>query len=242
MAHTVNLAFVDRIDSINFVNRFNAYAAIAKNTSMENIKKINLYRVAGTNQLVLNVTDGYRISTSTFIVGARDEDFSFSYSLEPQKLPAFLERYGNMNIVVSSEGSVAFDYGENSGLVIKLNNSADEENTITRVTQDRLKYSKIVSGELNPYDNLHMFDIDYLIDALKKMKQKTRGKNTRQCVGMYFEENEYFAKQNPVFSLLILINSQGEQIDYILPVNATRNKETPYVKAYVGILKEPEEN
>lgn len=242
MIYTVNLAFVDRIDAINFVNRFNAYAAIAKNTSMEDIKKINLYRVAGTNQLVLNVTDGYRISTSTFIVGARDEDFSFSYSLEPQKSPAFLERYGNMTVTVKDDGTVNLDYGQTGEMIIELKNADTGKCFTASVTRKILKETDIVSGKLDACDELHFFNIDYLIDALKKMKQKTREKYGRQYIGMYFDESNATKNTKPAFFPLLLINSAGEQVDYILPIAAASEDNGLYDKNRVGILKEPVNN
>lgn len=242
MTYTVNLAFVDRIDSINFVNRFNAYAAIAKNTNVEEIKKINLYHVADTHQLVISATDSFRLSTSTFAVVTRGDDFSFNYYLEPGKLPRFLEQYGNMTVTVKDDGTVNFDYGQTGETTIELKNSDTGKCFTASVTRKMLKDAEIISGKVDPCDNLHVFNIDYLIDALKKMKRKTREKNSRQYVGLYFDKNGYNKKVNPAFFPLVLINSYGEQVDYILPVSATRNGNVPYDKNCVGILREPANN
>lgn len=242
MTHTVNLAFVDRIDSINFVNRFNAYAAIAKSTNVEEIKKINLYHVADTHQLVISATDSFRLSTSTFSVVTRGDDFSFNYYLEPEKLPTFLERYGNMTITVKDDGTVNFDYGQTGGMIIELKNTDTGKCFTASVTRKILKKTDIVSGKLDVCDELHFFNIDYLIDALKKMKQKTHEKYGRQYIGMYFDTSNATKNTKPAFFPLILINSAGEQVDYILPIAAASEDNGLYDKNRVGILKEPVNN
>lgn len=242
MTYTVNLAFFDHIDAVNFVNCFNAYVAIAKNTNKEEIEKINLYHVADTGQLVISVTDGFRLSTSTFTVVTRGDDFSFNYYVKPKKLPTFSERYGNITVSVKDDGTVNLDYGQTGERVIGLKNADTGKCITASITRRMLKDADIISGKVDPCDNLHVFNIDYLIDALKKMKQKTRDKKSAQCVGLYFDENCYDTKRKAAFSPLILINSCGEHVDYILPVVATRGGNVPYDKNCVGILKEPAEN
>lgn len=238
----MKIAFFDHIDSINFVNSFNAYVAIAKNTNVEKIKKINLYHAADTGKLVISVIDGFRLSTSTFTVVTRDEDFSFNYYIEPEKIPAFSKQYENMTITAKGDGTLNLDYGQNGGIAIELKNSDTGKYITSDATRKILKKTDIVSGKLDVCDELHFFNIDYLIDALKKMKQKTREKYGRQYIGMYFDESNATKNTKPAFFPLILINSRGEQVDYILPVSIKCNDEKPFDKNNVGILKEPVNN